>query len=405
MKELLFFLKNIFLKKWPLIIGLLLIVFITNFLTFTAAKSLISTHQGNKDNQFLFQEGLYISNLDPDAQQNFEEITLEQTKNAYQYIDEHFNYAIENYGYIIDLPNQDDMEVNINYINEEAYKLQNISLSKGDSLTFDKDTEVPKNILIGAGLAKDYPLGTTFTINNPMTHRKERLIVSGILQANASHSNYYAPNSKNYFNYSLVYPIDHHFLTNASLDLQVNALNDLILLNTSQREADVAGEFIKSETGLTYNFFDQKDNFHHFQDYYGKSARIIIALTIFVGIIAIILAVWITFVSIRIMKKDFTINLLVGLSYRKLRIILYQYFAILFSITILAVTCAISFERYSSFWAMNSLSTSIGLLRLTNIDWIALIVVVLLDVIIGLIIVEVMMRRLRNIPISLGVLA
>ena len=91
-----------------------------------------------------------------------------------------------------------------------------------------------------------------------------------------------------------------------------------ILQNTKEQIADL-GEVIKDNLGLKFNFFSQQENYDYFNEYYLHTLKII-SITAFVLLVVITcLSVWNALVSVRLMLKEFTINLLVGLSYSKLK--------------------------------------------------------------------------------------
>ena len=93
-------------------------------------------------------------------------------------------------------------------------------------------------------------------------------------------------------------------------------------------------------------------------------------------------------VSIRLMLKDLTINLLVGLSYSKLRKIFYSYFGILFLINLIIVFSFTAMNRYGCWLRKDAAFVTYGLLGLIGMDWLSLLVVVASDIIIGIIVVE-----------------
>ena len=70
------------------------------------------------------------------------------------------------------------------------------------------------------------------------------LKVQGVLKQNAYHSNYYALNSKTYYNFSILFPVNEEFIDRASLDIQFNGLMDIILLDTSEEEIASLSEVI-----------------------------------------------------------------------------------------------------------------------------------------------------------------
>ena len=63
-----------------------------------------------------------------------------------------------------------------------------------------------------------------------------------------------------------------------------------------------------------------------------------------------------------------------------------------------------AFNRYGCWIRKDATFVTYGLFGLIGMDWLALLVVVLLDIIIGIMIVETMLRKIKRIPISLGVL-
>ena len=45
----------------------MLLLCMANYITFTAARSILSTFQGYQETKYVNQEGVYIANLDPDS--------------------------------------------------------------------------------------------------------------------------------------------------------------------------------------------------------------------------------------------------------------------------------------------------------------------------------------------------
>ncbi|RBP42295.1 ABC transporter permease [Garciella nitratireducens] len=405
MKIFKFFIKRIFLKRWILSISMILLLFAANYLTFTVARSILSTFQGYQEMENMDQEDIYIANLDPDSETNFDRITEKETQKVYDYLNSNFNYALYTDGFIISLPNNDDMEISLNYMNEEFYNLNQFELSQGTKLDFDyqfnKD-EIP--VLIGKGLSKTYPVGSTIKITDPVVEQPITLKVQGVLKQNAHHSNFYALNSKTYYNFSIFFPVNETFIKHANIDFHVNGLMDIIILqSTKERTVDLS-EYIQKNLGLKFNFYSQKENNDFFKDYYLNSLKIISMITLILLVIITCLSIWNTLISIRLMLKDFTINLLIGLSYSKLRKILYSYFGILFFINLIVIFLITAYNRYGFWLKKDTFFATYGLFGLIGIDWLALLVVILFDIIIGMIIVQNMVRKIKKIPISLGVL-
>lgn len=405
MRILRFFITRIFLKRWILVFSMIILLFLANYLSFTVARSIISTFQGYQEIEALNQEGTFIANLDPNSEADFDRIEIDDTQKVYEYLNNNYTYALQADGFITSLDNKYKMEVSFNYINEEAYKINQFRLSQGNHLNFNykfKKEEIP--VLVGAGLATTYPVGSNIEITDPVTQQLVNLKVQGVLEKNTHRSNFYAPNLKNYFNFSIFLPVNEEFIQSAGIDLHVNGLMDIVLLDSTKEKAMNFKEHIQENLGLDFNFFSQQENFNYFEDYYVNSLKIICTITFILLIIIVCLATWNTLISIRLMIKDFTINLLVGLSYSKLRAIFYSYFGILFSIILAILFGTTAFNRYGFWLSKESTFATYGTFGLISMDWLALLIVLFIDLIIGFTIVELTIRKIKSIPISVGVL-
>ena len=400
-----FFIKRLFLKRWILSLSMLLLLFAANYLTFTVARSISSTYQGYQEMRRMDQEGTYIANLDPDSAPNFDRITLEKTQAVYDYLSDNYTYALYADGFIISLPNDDDIEISLNYISRESYALNQLDLSAGSELYFDyqlNEDEIP--VLIGKGLSNAYPVGSTIKISDPVLERPIILKVQGVIKPNAHHSNFYALNSKNYYNFSIFIPVNEEFIKESNIDLHVNALMDMVVLHTTEEDAATLSEYIQNNLGLKFNFFSQEENYDYFKDYYANSLKIIMIITLFLLVIIICLSIWNASTSIRLMLKDFTINLLIGLSFSRLKKILFGYFSILFSVNLIVIAVITAYNRHLFWVNKDTLFVTYGLFGLIGIDWVGLLVVACSDVLIGIVIIEIMLWKIKTIPISLGVL-
>lgn len=406
MKIFKFFITKIFLRKAILSISIILLLFMANYTTFIATRSILSTFQGYQEIKCMNQEGIYIANLDPDSDVDIDAIGENGTQIVYDYLNNNFNYAFYTDGFMVSLPNIDDMEISLCYMNEEYYELNQFELSQGTDLDFDyqfdKDKEIP--ILIGKGLSKTYPVGSTIKIEDPVLEQPITLIVQGVLKQNAYHSNFYALNLKNYYNFSIFLPVNAEFIKNANIDLQLNGLMDIVILQTTKEKTVDLSEVMQDNLGLKFNFFSQEENFDYFKEYYLYSLKIMSITTLILLVIITCLSIWNALVSIRLMLRDFTINLLVGLSYSKLRKIFYSYFGILFFINLIVIFSITAYNRYECWLRKDATFATYGFFGLIGMDWFALLVVFLSDIIIGKIIVENMLRKIKKIPISLGVL-
>ncbi|MBZ4666728.1 hypothetical protein [Mahella sp.] len=224
------------------------------------------------------------------------------------------------------------------------------------------------------------------------------------MKQNEYHSNFYALSSKQYYNFSVILPVNEEFINNSSIDLQLNGLFDIILLQTSKDKIEDLSKVIQDNLGLKFNFYTQQENYDYFNEYYFSSLKIIAIVTTILLLIVTCLSVWSSLVSIRLMIKDFTINLLVGLSYSKLRKIFYGYYGILFFINLIVLFFITAYSRYGNWLRKDASFVTYGLFGLVGMDWFALLVVLISDIIIGIIIVEIMLWRIKKVPISLGVL-
>ena len=404
MKIFKYFISKIILRKAVLGISMILLLCMANYITFTSSRSILSTYQGYQETKYINQEGNYIANLDPDSHMDMGLINENGTQAVYSYLNSYYNYAFYVDGFIVSVPNVDDMEVHLSYMNEEYYKLKQFELLQGVDLGFDYplDDEIP--VLVGKGLSKTYPVGSTIRIEESAIGLPITLKVKGVLKQNAYHSNYYALNSKTYYNFSILFPVNKDFINHANIDLQLNGLMDITILQTSEEGVADLSEVLKDNLGLDFNFFSQKENYDYFNEYYLHSLKIMATITFVLLAVITCISVWNALVSVRLMLKDFTINLLVGLSYSKLRKIFYIYFGMLSFINLAVVFIFTAFNRYGCWIRKDATFVTYGLFGLIGMDWLALLVVVLLNIIIGIMIVETMLRKIKRIPISLGVL-
>lgn len=402
MKVFKFITTKIFLRKAILGIGLVLLLFMSNYVTFTVARSIISVAQGYEETKDINQKDTYIANLDPNSQINT--ISEDEIQAVYDYINVNFKYAFYTDGFIESVPKIDDTKILFGYMNEEYYNLYKFQLSQGKDLYFDYqfDDEIP--VLVGEGLSKTYPVGSKIKIEKSIIGQPITLKVQGILKKNAYHSNYYALNSKIYYNFSILVPINKEFINRANMDLKLNGLMDLIVIKSTRDETIHLSNFIKNNLGLKFNFFSQEENYDYFNNYYIQSLKIMIIITLILLIVMTCLSLWNALVSVRLMLKDFTINLLVGLSYSKLRQIFYSYFGLLSFINVIIIFIITAFSRYGYWLRKETNIVTYGLFGLIEMDWLGLLCVVILNIIIVIIISENMLRKIKKVPISLGVL-
>lgn len=401
-----FFVSKIFLRRIVPAISIILLICLSNYTTFIAARTVFSTYQGYQETRVLNEDGNYIANLDPNSPVDFGAINEDKTKAVYDYLSSNFDYALYVDGFMVSIPNRDDMEISLCYMNKAYYQLNQFHLSQGTDLTFDShfdgNNEIP--VLIGKGLSKTYPVGSTIDLEDSALGQEITLRVQGVLEQNASHSNYYTLNSKSYYNFSIILPVNEEFLDQATLDLRVNGLMDIIILQTTEEKISDLRAFIQDALGMKLNFFSQQDNYEYFNEYYFHSLKIVSVTSVILLLLITCLSVWNALVGIRLMLKDLTINLLVGLSYSKLRKMFYSYFGILFLINLVIVFAITAFNRYGCWLRKDTTFATYGLFGLIGIDWLSLLAVVFTDIVIGVIVVECILWRIKKVPISLGVL-
>jgi len=409
-----FFIIKIFLRKALIAFSVLVLFFLANYLVFIAARATISTLQGYDEMKHLNQADSYIANLDSESEmnnaafENLSKIKKNHTQNVYDYLaDNNYNYALYTDGMIGAVSNDYDMEVSFAYLNEAYYKLnKQFEISQGKALTFDYDLaeQSPIPVLIGQGLSETYPIGSMIKVNEPVLQKEVVLKVQGILKSNIYHSNLYALSSKQYYNFSVIVPMNEAFLKASNEALQFQALLDLILIQTSENEIAPLQKVIQDNLGLAFNFYTQDENFAFFNEYYFNSLKTISTLTTIIILILSCLMIWSSLSGIRLMIKDFTINLFVGLSYSKLRKIFYGFYGSLFFINLIALFSVTAYARYENWLRKDAGFVTFGIFGVIEIDWLALSAVLLFDIIIGIILVEIMLWRTKKVPISLGVL-
>lgn len=139
MKILNFFITRIFFKRPIFVFSMIALLFVSNYLSFTAARSIASTYQGYKEIETVNKDGNFIANLDPNSDSDFDNIELTDTQIIYDYLEKNYDYAVHVDGFVTSLPSKTKMEISLNYLNEESYKLNHFELIQGDALNFNYD--------------------------------------------------------------------------------------------------------------------------------------------------------------------------------------------------------------------------------------------------------------------------
>lgn len=399
-------LKTIFFRKILLSLSICALFFMLGYTIFNTTRAVCSTTEGLQEVSKLNQPETLISNLDPESTVEIDRIDPKALQEVYDYLGDHFDYALYTDGLIVNLPNSHDMEVSLSYANATYLQLNPFRLSEGKNVHFDYKLDASDAIpvLIGKGLSETYPIGSTLTFVDPARDQEVTYKVQGVLEENAAHSNFYAVNSKQYYNFSIVVPVNQAFINASNENLKVNALMDLILPHTNKQEASALGEYIEKRTGLKFNFYTQEENLAYFDTYFVSSITFITLICIVISGIIIGLSVWNMLVGIRSLIKDITIHMLVGMDYQQLRHLLYAYFGLLVSFTNIALFCLTVYSRYGSWLRRETLFTTLGFLHLIPMDWMALGTALLAHIILSILIVEITLWYIKRIPISIGVL-
>ena len=82
----------------------------------------------------------------------------------------------------------------------------------------------------------------------------------------------------------------------------------------------------------------------------------------------------------------------------------YGYFGMLSFVNVTLIFTFTAFNRYGCWLRKDATFATYGLFGLIGMDWLALLLVVASDVVIGMIVVESMLWKIKKVPISLGVL-
>lgn len=406
MKIFQFFFRNFFFRKPILAIISIILLFITNYLIFTASRAAHSSTEGHLEIEKINHDGTFIENLDPESIIDPEKISSTNMNDIYNYISSNYNYAFFIDGLITNLTNKQDIEVSATYINKKYNEINKFPLYEGNDLSFadtiEEDTEIP--ILVGFGLSKEYPLGTHLKIYDPALERNINIKVVGIMKPNVSHSNYYALDSKQYYNFSIVIPVNDSYINQANTAFKLNGLMDLILTETNEQKISSLKKYIHNKINVSFNYYSQQENIDFYNEYFYSSMKFIVYITGALVAIITLLLLWSSISSARAMIRDFTINLLVGLSYKKLRNLLYLYHIGVSTITLVAIFLSTAYSR-QNFWINKESSfVTYGFLGLIEMDWTGIFTVFIFNIFITIITVNIILRKIQKIPISVGVI-
>ncbi len=405
MKNYRFFVKNIFIRKPLPCIGMAVLLLLANVIMFVSTRSVGTTLQGYREFEWMYRNGVYVPNGDPESEIDNSLSAKHGARKVFTYLDHNCRYAFYTDGIMTKLPNREGMDVNFGYVNEEYSELHPFQVSQGGALDFTysiKEKEIP--VYVGAGLGRDYPVGSSFSIEEPALGKRVTLKVTGILKKDTYHSDFYLLNSKTYMNYAVLVPVTKDFIHQAGEGMQENGLMSLVLLRSTKKQRANFQRIVKKNLGLKMNIFSHEENISNFNKYYVSAIKTIVVITALLFLLLLLLSVWNAYVSVRLMTREFTIHLVVGLTYRQLRRILFGWFTALSTFLLLAIAAGVAVSRHLAWMDRKSLYAVYGFFGLTGMDGVALLAVLGMDLFMGLFISWITVRKIRKIPISIGVL-
>lgn len=407
MKVFRFFLARVFLRKPILVAVLLALIFATNYIAFTATRTLVSTTEGASEVARFNVPGTFIGNLDPESVVDFDKISDAAISDVYHRVENDFSFALFTDGYIAQIPNERDVEVPVAYMNQKYSELNGFRIAARKGLDFqyelNKSNSIP--VIVGTGLADQYPMGSELSLVDPGLNKEVRYRVTGILERDSSHSNLYALDSKQYYNFSVIVPVTDSFIEQAQTSFKINGLMDLTLTDTTRPKAQELGRYIEDKIALKLNFFSQQENIDFYNQYFGSSMAFLSVISTVLLVAIMLLAVWSSLAGVRVMVREFTINLLVGLSYRRFRRLLLGYYGLLSSVALLAVFVMVVFSRYATWERKDASFMTYGIAGgLMEMDWIALAAAALANLILVFIVSQCVVWKIWRVPISVGVL-
>lgn len=397
------FMSDSFIKCPLFTLSLIALLIFANFLAFTTVRSIILNIQGLKEVSLWNKKDNYLFNLDP--KYNFESVDNNLDLNLlFKHLNDNFTYAIEVNGIKSGIRDSKNMEINLEYISKEAYRLNKIDLIKGKHLNYDNNyTKDPIPVLIGASLEKLFPLDTIFKLKDPTLEKEVTLQVKGVIQGNSYKSLKLAPNTKEYRNFSIVIPINQNFIYDSNELLKVNSIHNLLILDSNDKSVEGLKRYFE-KYNIYLNFYGKNDNDAYFKENFYQSYILISCITTIILVVIIGLALWNTFKYIHLTTKEIILNILVGLSYERLKFVYYSYYIFLSSISSVILFILIAYNRWLHWVNKESNLATYNIWGLLDIDWYALLVVIGINLFVSIIIVELSILKVKRIPLSKGLL-
>lgn len=397
---------RLILRQPFIAVALLVLFLMLNYVFYGALRTVISTADGREQASHFDSPGTYIANLDPGSDVDYGQVSNESLQKTYSYLEDNYRYAFHVDGVIADVPNRRGFEIPVSYVSQRFDELGGLSVDHGAGLQFgyriSQGDVIP--VVVGRGLAEEYPLGSRFKFIDPALEREVIVQVSGILEKDAVRSNFYAYDSKNYYNFSLVIPVTEEFIRLSNIDLKLNGLNDLVILDANETSILELKNRIYESTGAQFNFLSHDENREYYYEYYYPSMVLISIAALVMTALIVAGTVWSSLANVNLMIREFTLNRLVGLSCRKLGISFFVYYAPLALVALLALYLFTLYSRLQLWEGGDASLITFGIAGLIRMDWIALLASALFDSVLIGALVSIVIWRIKRVPISIGVL-
>ena len=408
-----FFIKKIFIRRFIFSIVLIILFLGNSYTIFKATRGLLNTYLGYKEFKPLEKRNAYVAwpkvdEYEPDP--DIEKIGFPKIRD---YLDKNFKWGGYTDGSSVTVgkwgtgkslfPNRYNKKAMGAYMTEEYYNTIKFKLKEGKDLYFnfksDGSDEIP--VLIGANLAKDYPVGSkVVTYGHPgLEGKKVTYRVQGILKSNTYHSWIKMYDNKNYYNFCVLIP-------DSEKKYFGDYLYQLLLFDTNQEEADKVEKVIYDNIGDKISFHSMKYTRKvNVGEVFG-AIGFLMCIVLGISFIITLVSIWVFKKFIKLQIKDFTINLMIGLDYKHLRRIFLGYLSVISFIALIITTIACALQR-CSFWSFEDgdgvLATN-GLFGMIGVDYISLLISFTINLIIAFIITKISIRIIKKVPISIGVL-
>lgn len=404
MKKLFLVIKNIFLKRYIIIFTSICLLLLSNLIAFTVFRSLASTFEGSKYVSSLSNSHQILGNLDEDN--DFEKLgslDAEKSNAIINYLNEELDYGINFNGGGTDF-SIDNINAALYMYNKKSFAFQHLPVIEGttfDEIDFNREQ---KEVLVGHAIGRKTPIGSEITITNPLTQASETVTAVGILDQNLYIPNNYALDSKEYLNYAIIYPLSDKLPTDIPSGILIEGLGNIILDDNDQVIKNLQS-FLSDTAGINLNFFTQESNNGDFYDFYIQNIIQMLLVSGIILIMMLIVMIWNALISFRLMIKEITIHMMVGLSYQDFKRALFIFNSLISVTSLCCLYILIAMNRLNGMSMEMPSSITINSLGLIGIDWIGIALVVLINLFIVFIETNIIVHKIKKIPISIGVLS